>query len=260
MPRPATSDQEAKAGLIARRDEHAAAPVRAARHGLDPLACNAGPGRGVTVPLPARGGADRSRNAIAQDLGQSLAEALEQAERQQINAHVVILIVAARRLQVAAQTFARIVRPGADLAVVVDLIGFFPKLPLPFAALLQQVAPANRRVVRAGKIRAVNAGADALIDAANQAVGDGKTRKNGQVALGNAERHVRPCRVAPLRSNAAPLEDQARGSPARRHRACNLAPRAPFVPLDDADIAPVGIVKAARPWTVVGYGEINRGA
>ena len=108
------------------------------------------------------------------------------------------------------------------------------------------------------KPRTFDGGPDRLVDAGDQAVGDREAGEHGQVALGDAEGHVGARGVAPLGDDAAALEDHAGRAAARQHGADDLAPRPRLVPLDDADVAAVRIVEAARPGAVARQGEDRR--
>ena len=205
------------------------------------------------------GRADRVHDALAQHIRQRAAEALQQAERQQVHAHVVVLVVRAGGLQLAALALAAVVGADADLAVVIDLVRLAPQLALPLARLVQQMAPGDAGIVRARKPRALDAGADRLVDAGDETIGDGEAGQYGQVALGDGEGHIGPRRVAPFGNDAAASEDQAGRAATRNHGSYDLAPRPRLVPFDDADVAPVRIVEAARPGAVAGLGEGDRG-
>ena len=209
------------------------------------------------MPLPARRRADRVHDALAQHVGQRAAEALQQAERQQIDAHVVVLEVRAWSFQLAALALAALVGAGSRLAVVIDLVGLAPQLALPLARLVQEMAPGDAGVVRAREPGPFDRGADRLVEPGYEAVGDGKAGQHRQVALGNGEGHVAARRVAPLGNDAAALEDHAGGAAARHHGPDDLAPRPCLVPLDVADVAPVRVVETARPRAVAGEREID---
>src|SRR5215475_13077538 len=210
------------------------------------------------VPLPAGRGADRAHDALAQDLRQRPAKPLEQAECQQVDAHVVVLEMATRWLQLAPLPLTTVVGADADLAMVIDLVGLAPQLALPFAGLLQQVTPANGLIVGACEPGSIDAGADRLIHRRDQPVGNGEPREHRQIALGDAERHVLTPGVAPLCNNAAGLENEAGGAAARGNGSRHLAPGPSLIPFDDADIATIVVVEARRPGAVAGPGKVDR--
>ncbi len=142
---------------------------------------------------------------------------------------------------------------------MVDLIGLAEDLALPFARLLQQVAPGDLTVMRAGKDRAGDGGADRLVDILDQAIVEGDAGEHREIALGDREGHVGAGGVAPFGDDAPSLQDEAGRAAALAHRADDLGPGAALVPLDIPDIAAVRIVQAARPGTLLLAGEIDRG-
>ena len=211
------------------------------------------------MPLPGLRGSDRVHDPLAQHIGQRPAEAQKQAEREQVHAHIVVLVVGTGRSQVAPLTLAAVVGTDADLPMVVDLIRFSPQLALPFAGLLQKMAPGDACVVGTCEPRPFDRARDWLVDIGNETVGDGHARQNGKVALGDAEGHVGASGVAPLGNKATALQDHAGRVAARNHGADDLAPGAGLVPFHDADVAAIWVIEVARPWAVVGQGEIHHG-
>src|SRR3546814_15802118 len=98
-------------------------------------------------PVPGFAGAQRAHDGFAEDLGQRLAEQVQQRVRQLVDAYVVVFPVSAGFLQrPGIALLARRRRAERDRAVAVDLVGHAEPLAFPFAGLLQQVAPGDGRV------------------------------------------------------------------------------------------------------------------
>src|SRR5262249_1455721 len=98
-----------------------------------------------------------------------------------------------------------------------------------------------------------------LVDPSDQPVVDGQTGEHREVALGDAECHVGAPGVAPIREDATALKNKARRPTARLHGSHDLAPGSGFIPFDDADVATIVIIEAARPGAVAGFGEGDGG-
>ena len=174
------------------------------------------------VPTNVVGSMTRSRKHV----GQRAAEALQQAECQQVHAHVVVFEVGAGGLQLAALALAAVVGAGAGLAVVIDLVGLAPQLALPLARQVQEMAPGDAGVVRAREPRALDRVADRLVDAAIRPSVDGEAGQEAKVALGDAKvisgRAVSP-HSATMRP---PFEDHA-GRPAARDHGPTISLQGP---------------------------------
>ena len=110
--------------------------------------------------------------------------------------------------------------------IMLDLVRLAEDFPLPFARLLQEMAPGDGRILRALEPGTVDGFRHRLVDIANQSVGDGKPRQHGDIALRDGEGHVGAGRVAPLGNQAAAPEDQAGRTAALPDRADDLAPGA----------------------------------
>ena len=233
--------------MVARGYEEAATPVTAAGYGLHALAADFCPGCRIAVPFPVPRGADGLHDALAQHIGKRAAEALEEGEGENVHAHVVVFVVGAGRPPLAELALLLVVFCAADLAEVVDLIGFFPQHAIPFGRLREEVAPRDLAVVRAVEVAGLHGRADAIIDAADETVADRDAREQREIALGDAEGDIGASRVAPLADNAAALHDHAGRSAARTHDARDLAPRPRLVPLHVSDVAAIRIVERARP-------------
>src|SRR5262249_59577680 len=145
-PAAAARHEQTQAGVIAGADDHATTPVPATRYRLHAPAVNLSPRRRIAVPLPSARCSDRIHDALTQHIGQRSAKPLQQAERQQVHAYVVVFEVGAWRHRLAALALAALIGPPTRLPVVVDLIGLSPQLTLPPAPLLQPVAPGDARV------------------------------------------------------------------------------------------------------------------
>ena len=223
LARAAVQQQLADAGLVARADRDAAAPVRAARHRLH--AAHAGqidPGIVVAGPGEAFAAAERAQHLLEKDLRQRPAEQVQQGQRELVDAHVVVFPVAAGRVQRARAALrsgrrARVVR---HLAPAVDRVGQAEASAFPFARLRQQMGPGDGAVVRA--VVEADAGqhrCDRGVFVGQQALHLRHAGKQREIALGDAEGEVGPIRLAPCRDLAPVLQDHARLRAARVHRA-----------------------------------------
>ena len=121
--------QQAEAGEIAGVDDHPATEVAAAGHRLHAQAVQGDPRVPVALPAPGRRRADGIHHPTLEHLRRGLALQLEQGQRQQVHAHVVVLVARAGGVQ---RTVRRIVafRP---VGPVVDV----PQRAAPVRGLLQ---------------------------------------------------------------------------------------------------------------------------
>lgn len=142
---------------------------------------------------------------------------------------------------------------------MVDLVGFAEDLALPFAVHVEQMAPGDLRVVRAGEMRAVDAFAYGIVDIGDQPVGDGEARQHREIALGDREGHVGALDIAPFGDDLATVQDHAGRPAARLDRPDDLGPRTLLVPFAIPDIGAVRIEHAARPGGIVRLREIDGG-
>ncbi|MDB5512117.1 MAG: hypothetical protein JWR08_1600 [Enterovirga sp.] len=233
--------------------------MRAARHGLYLGAADRHPGGPVAEPFPALGSTDRGHDPLAQHLRQRPPEPAEQAVAEKVHPHVVVFVERAGLAQVAALALAAVVGTWPDLAEMVDLVRLAEQLALPLARLLEQVAPRDAPVMRAVEKRILDTRPHRLVQVRDEPVVGRDAGQDGEVALGDRERHVRARRIAPLGHPPAALQDHACGAAARPHRADHLAPGPRLVPLDVPDIAAVRIVEAAGPGALMRGRERDRG-
>ena len=143
LPLPVAQEEIAEARHVARRDEHAAAPVAAAGHRLDAPAVEIDPRVLVAVPAPRARRADRLHDLLAQKLRQRPPQHLQRGEREHVDARIVVLVARAGLAQLA-------IRPvGWRLTLrAIRPVGLAPDRALPVARLAQQVLPRDLRVVR----------------------------------------------------------------------------------------------------------------
>src|SRR5207245_5569640 len=132
----------------------------------------------------------------------------------------------------------------ADVAVVVDRVGLAPERALPFARLLEEVAPGDRAVL--GRVEAVVEGVAAhrVVEVLDEPAKQPGARERGEVALGDAEGHVGAVRIAPLGDDGAAPEDHAVRPAARPHGAEHVARRGGLVVYPDV---PPGLGQEVAP-------------
>ncbi len=213
----------------------------------------------VALPAPALRGADLVHDALAQHVGKRLAEAAQQRIAERVHPDVVVFVEAAGLAELAALALAAVVGADADLPEMVDLVGFAEDLALPFAVHVEQMAPGDLRVVRAGEMLAVDAFADRLVDIGDQPIGDGEARQHRKIALGDREGHVGALDIAPFGDDLAAVQHDAGRPAARLDRPDDLGPRTGLVPFTIPDIGAVRIEHAARPGGVVSLREVDGG-
>lgn len=192
-------------------------------------------------------------------LRQRFPEAAQQRVAERVHPDVVVFVEAAGLAQFAALAFSAVVGADADLPVMVDLVGFAKNLALPFAVHVEQMAPGDLRIMRAGEMRAVDAFADGIVDIGDQPVSDGEAGQHREIALGDREGHVGPLDIAPFGDDLAALEHDAGRPAARLDRADDLGPRTLLVPFAIPDIGAVRIEHAARPGGIMRLREVDGG-
>ena len=220
VPDPPPEDEQAEARVIPAAHPEPAAPVRAARHGRHPDAVDLDPGVVVGLPLPLRRGADGAHHRFAQHLGEGTLEHAEERQAQPVDADVVVLPVGAGRAKAAECALDGASQLAlSDVPVVVDAVGFAPERALPLARLLKELTPGDAPVLRRHEALVGSRGNDWFVDVADQAAVDRHAGEHGEIALGDAEAHVGPPGVAPLRGNPPAANDEAVEPAARAHRA-----------------------------------------
>ena len=136
VPFAVAQEQIAEAGHVARRDEHAAAPVPAASHRLQPPSVDVDPRVLVAIPAPRTRRADRLHDLLAQVFGQRPAQHVQGGEREHVDARVVVLVTRARLAQLAIRPIGRRLALGP-----IGPVGLAPDRSLPVARLAKQVLP-----------------------------------------------------------------------------------------------------------------------
>ncbi len=91
--------QQPEACVVQRADHHAAAEMPTAGHRLHAQAVEVDPRGFITMPAPGRRCADRVHHPAPEQLRQRLTHDLQQRIREQVDAHIVVLVVRARRAQ-----------------------------------------------------------------------------------------------------------------------------------------------------------------
>ena len=215
--------EQREARVIARRHPEPPAPVRAARHRGQPAAVELDPRVAVRMPLPLRRGADRIHHRLPQHVGQRAPEPLQQREAQAVDADVVVLPQRAGRLQGAWLALLGAAEVAlAEVAVVVDGVRLVPHRALPLAGLLQQMPPRDASILVGCEIVVDRRRRYRLVEVTDQAARHGDAGQHGEVALGDAERHVGAPRVAPLGDEVARAQDEPVEVLARAHRPQHL--------------------------------------
>src|SRR6266508_5036168 len=97
-----------------------------------------------------------------------------------------------------------------------------------------------------------------VVDAADQASSDGDAGQHGQVALGDAEGHVRAARVSPLGDDMPTAQDQTVRTLTWPHGPEHVAGRLGLV--GDADVSAGCGEEITPPARLVGEVMVNRGA
>ena len=157
--------------------------------------------------MPGGGGADRIHNRLPQDVRQRPFEDIKSRQREHVDAGVVVFVERARQVHFAlgpllgSLSSRRAIRP----------IGLAPERPRPIARLAQQVVPGDGRVVFGGEqVDALrHVGCDAIRHITNLPLIEGDADDGRQKRFRDAERHVRPRCVAPLRDDSAAMDDDA---------------------------------------------------
>src|SRR5262249_5587767 len=107
-------------------------------------------------------------------------------------------------------------------------VRFLPQHPLPFRSLLQELMPGNRVVVRRIETAVIDREAYLLVGILDEITVPGETGEDREVALGDAERHVRAGRVAPLGDKQPVSQQETVRAAAGTHRSEGLVPWRPL--------------------------------
>src|SRR5262249_6044913 len=109
--------------------------------------------------------------------------------------------------------------------IVVDAIFFAEQRALPFAGLVQEVTPGDVPVLLAPEAVIQGIVARLVVEAPDQAVAQRQSRDQREIALGDAEGHVRSRGVTPFGQELAAAIDDAGVAAARRYRSQHLIVR-----------------------------------
>src|SRR5207249_4611180 len=196
VPAPPPEHQVAEAGMVPSRGPEAAAPVPTAAHRLDPLAVDLHVGITIPVPHPGVRHADAIRNRLLEYLGQRPPEQAEQGKREPVDPDIVVLPDGPGLLELALVS-----QPA------VSDVRLLPEGALPLADLPQMHVPGDPPVMRAVEAAVLDQLALRGAQVLEQTPVVGQPRDGGEVALGDAEGHVHPPGVAPLRHDVAVADD-----------------------------------------------------
>jgi hypothetical protein len=221
LPAAAPQRQVAEPRLVPGADPHPPAPVAASAHRLHARAVQLHPRVLVAVPAPGPRGADRVHDRLPQHLGQGPTPDVEGGEREHVDPDVVVLVHGARLVALADH----VLREVAFRAI--GPVRLAPQRPLPVARLPQQVVPRDPGVV----LRAELLDGDVLPDKAahvlDEAAVVGHADHRREEALRDAEGHVHPSRIAPLRDEVPVADDEPGGGTSLRERPDGIVVRLP---------------------------------